>query len=580
MAHLEKQSSERTTESSSSMFGRYARAQYGALARMRGRMFVNGLRSGQGVIEFSARSIAYFAYATIGIGMAIGAGAVAYSLVADHEWNMLPLETWVVLVVWQAMAVGLASFQEQYDLSGLLRFPVRFASYYVLYLIFGLIDISTIIGSLCCAGIVVGVALANPRIIGWSVLAVALFTAFNALLARAVLAWIDRWLAKRRSRELISVVFVLGLLSLQLLNPALHEQKAQGARHGSAHSSQPGFWAHQLRQWTAFANVAQEWLPPGLTAKAVASAATRDTRGDVEAAALLGLSVLGAGGLLAIRLRSEFRGESFGEAPDRKSVSAKTGGWIVAGGPVGAIIEKDLRTLSRSIPQLYSLVVPMLMVLIVGSLFRNNGGMFTDATAGSHGSQHFALPLCVAYGLLGFTQLVYNALGPEGKGIQLLFFAPVRIRHVLLAKNLLHATLYVLVAAGSALLACLRLGWPSPVVMVTAVSWILFALPANLAAGNILSITMAYRVNLGRIGRQSGSQGNALLSMLIQTSLLAIGAGVISVCSVLGRPWLAPAILIVCSGVAILVWLRVLQNSDAMANGRRDTLIALLAKTE
>ena len=579
MADLARQGSGTTSEkTSSSIFGSVARAQYGALARMRGRMFVNGLRSGQGVFEFSARTIAYCAYAMIGLGMAVGAGAASFSLVLNHEWSMLPIETWVVLVVWQAMAIGLASFQEQYDLSGLLRFPVSFGSFYALFLIFGLIDISTIIGVLCCTGIVVGVSLANPQIIGWSILAVGLFTIFNALLARAVLAWIDRWLAKRRSRELISVVFVLALLSLQLLNPALHDHEGRTNRSNGAHSRSQ--WTLRLRHWTTLTSGAQQWLPPGLTAKAVASAATRDTRGDVESAVLLGLSALGAGGLLALRLRAEYRGESFGEAPDRKSVSPKTGSWIAVGGPVGAIIEKDLRTLSRSIPQLYSLVVPMLMVLIVGSLFKNNGGLFNEAASSNHRSGQFALPLCVAYGLLGFTQLVYNALGPEGKGIQLLFLAPVRIRYVLLAKNLLHATLYAVVAAGSALLACVRLGWPSPVVMVTAVSWILFALPANLAAGNILSITMAYRVNLGRIGRQSGSQGNALLSMLIQTGLLAIGAGVISVCNLLGRPWLAPATLIVCSGVAIFVWLRVLHNSDAMANGRRDTLIALLAKTE
>ena len=579
MADVARQNPEAIADFSSSMFGKYARAQYGALARMRGRMFVNGLRSTQGVFEFSARTMAYFAYATIGIGMAIGAGAAAFSLVVNHEWNMLPVETWVVLVVWQAMAVGLASFQEQYDLSGLLRFPVSFGSFYALFLIFGLIDISTIIGTLCCSGIVVGIAIANPQIIGWSLLVVALFTVFNALLARAVLAWIDRWLAKRRSRELISVVFVFAVLSLQLLNPALHDHDGQGARP-HAHGSGASFWAHRLRHLAAFASGAQEWLPPGLTARAIASAATKDPAGDVESAVLLGLGVLGAGGLLALRLRAEYRGESFGEAPDRKSDSSKTGGWRVAGGPVGAIIEKDLRTLSRSIPQLYSLVVPMLMVLIVGSLFRNNGGVFNENASTGHRSGQFAMPLCVAYGLLGFTQLVYNALGPEGKGIQLLFFAPVRIRYVLLAKNLLHATLYALVAAGSALLACLRLGWPSPVVVVTTVSWILFALPANLAAGNILSITMAYRVNLGRIGRQSGSQGNALLSMLIQTGLLAVGAGVITVCGLLGKQWLAPAILIVCAVIAIFIWLRVLHNSDAMANARRDTLIALLAKTE
>jgi hypothetical protein len=91
---------------------------------------------------------------------------------------------------------------------------------------------------------------------------------------------------------------------------------------------------------------------------------------------------------------------------------------------------------------------------------------------------------------------------------------------------------------------------------------------------------MAYRVNLGRIGRQSGSQANALLSMLIQTTILGIGVGVISLCSIFDRLWLAAPILLAFAVVAVIAWLTVLRNVDAMANARRDTLIAKLVKTE
>ena len=64
--------------------------------------------------------------------------------------------------MWQTVPVALASFQEQFDLSGLLRFPVSFASFFVLYVIFGLVDVSTILGGLCCVGIWLGVTLARP----------------------------------------------------------------------------------------------------------------------------------------------------------------------------------------------------------------------------------------------------------------------------------------------------------------------------------------------------------------------------------------------------------------------------------
>jgi ABC-2 type transport system permease protein len=213
------------------------------------------------------------------------------------------------------------------------------------------------------------------------------------------------------------------------------------------------------------------------------------------------------------------------------------------------------------------------MVIIIGSLFRNGASVI------SHPFRQ-AIPVCVAYGLLGFTQLIYNNLGAEGKVIQMIFLFPIPVRTVILAKNLFHAALYIFVALVSGALAGLRIGWPDAEVLAATFAWIAFALPANLAAGNVISLTMAYRVNLGRIGRQSGSQANALLSMLIQTTILGIGIGVISLCTILGRLWLATPILLVLSAIAVFTWLAVLRNVDTMANARRDALIAKLVRTE
>ncbi|HTB95686.1 MAG TPA: hypothetical protein VK716_01650 [Terracidiphilus sp.] len=572
MADLASQRPDNSLPLSSGPFGKFARGQYAALIRMRARMIVNGLRSNQGVFEFSARAIAYGVYALIGLTMAVGAGGAAFSLVFNGEWRFFPIEFWILFFIWQSIAVALASFQEQYDLGSLLRFPVNFGSYYALFLIFGFVDITTVIGGLCCCGILAGVTLARLDLFLWTAPILVAFALFNILLARAVLAWIDRWLAKRRSRELISVLFVLALLSLQLLNPALHAHGDHGLGHHRSSPADPSQFMNRIEPWLGEANAIQRWLPPGLISRSLTAAGSRELSGALEPMGILSLYVLAAGAILGIRLRAEYRGESFGEAPERDQGKAKTAHWLLAGGPVAAIIEKDLRTMSRSIPQLYSLAIPMLMVIVVGGLFGNSRMV--------HRPQQFALPLCVAYGLLGFTQLVYNALGPEGTGIQLLFFAPVKIRSVLLAKNLLHSALYLFVAIGSGFLACLRMGWPSPTVLITTFAWLLFALPANLAAGDLLSITMAYRVNLGRLGRQSGSQGNAILSMLIQTLLIGVGAGVIGVCAYMKKPWAATPALLVFAVAAVFAWLHVLGKSDEMANARRDTLISRLARAE
>ncbi len=111
-------------------------------------------------------------------------------------------------------------------------------------------------------------------------------------------------------------------------------------------------------------------------------------------------------------------------------------------------------------------------------------------------------------------------------------------------------------------------------------AWVLFALPTNLAAGNLLSLTMPYRVNLGRISRQRGSQASALVSMLIQAVVMGCGAAVLELCIYFDKRWLAAPVLLVLAGVALVAWMRVMRSTDALANRNRENLIATLAKTE
>jgi ABC-2 type transport system permease protein len=561
------------------LFSPLARTQYAAVAEMRSRLFANNLRTNEGALEFGARAASFIIYSFIGLSLGVGACALTYSIVLREGWQYLAVEFWALCFVWQAMSVALASFQEQYDITSLLRFPVGFGSFVLLHLIFGLIDISTIIGTLCSLGILVGFTLARSELFPWAVLTLAGFVAFNILLVRAILAWIDRWLAKRRSREIVSAIFLLLLLSLQLLNPALrndfNDEELPHPRHHALHHHAESQVEHQAHPLLRTVDAAQTWLPPGLAASAMQHANEHAPVPALASVGMLGVFTLFAGGLLTLRLRSEYRGENLGEARNRKKIETRDSGWLVSNGPIGAVIEKELRTLLRSVPQLYALGVPMLMVFLIGNVFRS----------GSSGAPHktfalqLAFPICVAYGLLGFIQLIYNNLGAEGPGIQLLLLSPTPMRTILLGKNLFHATLFGFVALISMFLASLRLGLPSPTVAATTIGWLAFALPANLAAGNILSLTMPYRVNLGRLGRQSGSQANALLSMFIQTAWLGIGAGIISLTALLGALWVGAIILVALALGAVIAWIFVLRRADSIINRRRDKLIARLTKT-
>ncbi len=547
-------------------FSTLARAQYFALARMRWSMFRHGMRSTQGAVELGARGVMILLYSVMGVGMAFGLGAAGWAVVAHNEWELLPIFFWAVFLLWQIVPVSIASFQQQFDLGGLLRFPVSFSAFYLLHLVFGLVDISTIMGSFCCAGIWFGITLARPGLFLWAALSLFAFAIFNILLGRAIFAWIDRWLAQRRTREIVSAIFFLMVLSANLLNPAFRANPK-----GNAISKQTQ--AAGLR-YLRMADRVQRWLPPGLAARGLRNGAHAQPARAAESFGLLGIYVLVAGGVLGVRLRGEYRGENFGEAPSRKRVERRSRRWLLDGsGPISAVVEKELRVLVRALPLLYGLAAPLIMVFVFSGLFRIHG-------ASAFANLPWGLLICFAYSMVGFTQLLYNNLGTEGAGIQILFLSPTPIRTVVLAKNIFHAAVFGVDVLLVGVLASLRYGPPSPIAVVSVAAWLVFALPVHLAAGNAFSIIMPYRVNMGRISRQKGSQANALLSLAVQVGTLSVGAAVFALSAYFNRLWLSIPVFLFLAVAAVFAWLHVLSKVDVMANQRRDELIAILLKAE
>ena len=554
--------------------GREARTQYAAMAQMRWRMFMNGLHSIHGILDLGATGIAWLLYSIFGLGLGFGLGAAAYSMASRASWQHLPILFWAISILWLMFPMIVASFQEQSDLGILLRFPVHFGSYFLLYLISGLLEASTIVGVLCCLGVWIGVAIARPDLYLWTLLALSVFAVFNILMVRAVFAWIDRWLAQRKIREILGAAFMVLFVSLLVVNSMLHEPRHVGSKSHRDEAAQVQETLNKYAPLLKTANLVQQWLPPGLGARTLQQAIQQRPVAEFESLSMLVVWVVLAGGALAGRLKAQYRGQNLSWAPRRDKAIGRTDGWTLGGsGPFPAIVEKELRCLMRSVPLLWAVCVPLLFVLVIA-------GAFPPSLAGGTKSFPYVFPVCVTYALLGFTGLFYNNLGAEGVGIQLLFFSPTPIRTVLLAKNLLHSILFAVVAFAAGILSCLRVGVPSFVVLADTAAWLIFALPCNLAAGIILSLAIPYRINPGRITRPAGAQANTLPAMFIQLGVLGVGALVFWLCWSLKELWLPVPIFLTLAVGAIFVWLRVLHYSDNNANQRRDSLIATLMKAQ
>jgi len=526
---------------------------------MRFDMLGHSVRTSRGAFDLVSQVVSWGVFALWGLGLATGFGFGAYFAVQRHHASLLVLLLWAALMIWQVVPVLAVSFRDSVDLSSLLRFPIGFGAYSLLFLIFGLLDVATILGTAALAGLAVGAGVADAGMLAWLLPALALFGIFNLLLTRAVFAWIDRWLAKRRSREILGVCFFLLILGFQLMNPALH---------GGGHAQAAWLGAH-----TQVLMAADRWLPPGL----VASAGQGGAALGISLAGLL-LYAVAAGSLLGLRLGKQYRGESLSEAPARAASSSKAQegrAWLdVSGlvtGPVGAIFVKEARYLMRAYQLIYSLVAPLILVVIFSARHSRPGAPAVPA--------EYVIPMGAAYAFLGMTRMLYNSLGTDGPGLAFYFTSPVPLRTVMLGKNLFHLTLLLVELVAVWSVAALRVGWHDPQMLVLTLCALVFAIPAEFTAGNILSIQSPYAMNFSKLGRPQGAGANSLMSLLVQVVVAGLGAAVFYGAYHLGNLWLAAPAFLVLGVIAAVAYWRVLGNVEMLARRRIEPLLQDLAKT-
>ena len=543
-------------------FSALARQQYAALIWMQSRVFLNSFRTMRGSFELGARILTGLVFFLVAFGPAVGLGFGAWAAAAYGHRLGIAVIFWVLCLVWQffsALAPALAG--QNPDLGHLLRYPVSLGSWILLYLAYGIIAPSTLMGLLLSLAAGIGITVARPDLFVPALLTLGLFALFNILLSRTILAWVERWMAQRRTREIVTAIFLFLGLGLQVLNPAFHQ-------HG--HGAPYGLTRHKAVQLSQRFWFAQELLPPGLATVAITQPMTRAGSGTLPLGGLA-LYTMAVTGLLGLRLRSESRGESFSEAPRAASVpQVRRRPVFDFSGPVAAVFEKDLRYLLRSGPMLYALAAPLVMVFLFSSVTR--GGSASPIRAA------YALPLGLIWAFIGLTRLVNNNLGTEAEGISFYFLSPTPLRAVILGKNALHLMLFFAEAVLISVLVVFRYGLPAPALAAATLAWLLFAIPASLASGNLLSILMPYRMSMTRMRNEPGAIGNSLVSFVAQAAILGVGAMVWFPFAIFDREWLATPALLLLAATGIFAYLRILSNVDGMVQSRRDSLMLEIGK--
>jgi ABC-2 type transport system permease protein len=530
---------------------------------LRWRLFVNRLRTSTGKLNLAVQIItsAGMGLGVLGFGFALGLGS--WYAISKAKPALLTTELWLVFLFWLFFPLVVSGFGAESDPVSLLRFPLRYSTFVLLALAHGVFDPVAAACLYWLATMLLGIAVASFGALAWAIPAFAGLALLNLLLNRAIYAWLSRWMAERRTREILGAMGILLAISGQFIGPLTR-------RYG-----------HLALPWVSRIVLAARFLPPAIAVSTIA--AGRGGSGGKACAEFAGLLIYSGilGWLLAVRLRAEYRGENLSEArrPSVEVHAPVRAGWSVTGvSPiVVALFEKDLRYLLRNIMGYLTLLMPVVVIVV--------------ATMGRRGSPHpkvtgFMLgpstyfPMGVAYVLLTIVGLAFNSLAYDGPGLPLLFVAPIGFRDVMVAKNLLHSMILVAEVILVFVLVQFAAGpTPSRVVGLT-LAGALWALLLNLTAGNLISLYFPRKMKLGQMRRQHASG----LAMLGSLGVQAFVAGVAAALYFLSRwagntAWCGIGFL----GLAGITWLayrRVLNLVTGIAWKRREALLAELSRPD
>ena len=398
-----------------------------------------------------------------------------------------------------------------------------------------------------------------------------------------IYTWLERWLAQRRTRELVTGLFIGISIGIQFF-----AQYAERLSHGSRYATHSPWLvtaAHIL--------LAVNWvLPPGLTAASIDH--FHSGAPLIAAAALGGLLAYTAVFMLVLHLRlhAQYRGEDLSEAPAQaapKTAVARTravsgaaseaGGGLLAFLPatVAACLIKEVRYLLRSGPKLYVLVMPVFIVFLFS--VRSSGLEYSGV--GGHRLKGLLFAYGCAYMQLIFVALIYNSLGGDGAGVQFYFMAPLRMRDVMLAKNLLVFAIFaieaLLIYVSSAYIAA-----PTPLdLAVTVIAWSMFTLLINMSAGNVRSILSPKGTDALRVRSQNVSGLSSIISLTIVVLSVGLGAGTFFLCRLLDTSyWPAALIFTILAAFAFVPYLAVLGKIDGIAASHVEDLTRVLSRTQ
>jgi ABC-2 type transport system permease protein len=466
--------------------------------------------------------------------------------------KLLPAALLICFLYWQVIPVMLTSMGASLDLRKLLVYPVPNRALFTIEVI---LRVSTAVEMmLILIGAAIGLLL-NPAVPVWAPFTLALFVLFNLYCSTGIRDLLVRLLARKRIRELVVFLVVIAAALPQLML-----FRGSGTRVRQFFGGEPS----ALLPWTAAARLALgefSWL---------------------------NLGVLLAWTLVAYAFgRSQFeRGLRFdaAEASARRSSTRRVSRlewWYqlpnaLLPDPLGALIEKELRFLSRA-PR-FRLV--FLMGFSFGLL------IWAPIAFGRASAQHSFLTdnyltMVSVYALLLLSDaLFWNCFGFDRSAAQVYFLVPVKMSTVLAGKNLAAAFL-VLMEITAIALVCALLRLPLSGLQILEAFGVTCVITLFiLAVGNVSSLYNPRAVNpMKAMKTAASSRAQALLMLAFPVTLAPVALAYLARYA-FDTEWAFFGVLICGAMVGVMAYLYSMQSALKAADERREQIIGALSSGE
>ena len=534
------------------------------VAWLRWRILRNSLRNKSRRLDLIGLIFSGFFSLLFVIGVTLAFFFVTRYLFEKHLEPLFGLVFLALLVWWQSFPILLAGFAPQFPFRTLLRFPMNLSAFYLIGMAYGLADSAALAALVWMLAMLAATLVAQPSAASALFLVCALFTVLNITMERLLGAWVEKLLAKRKSREVFFTIFVLAMVSLQFLNPLMQKY---------GHALVP-----MLRSWVPYL-----WLlPSSFAGDAVTQSAAHHW--GMAFLKFSGLAVY-AGiftMLLAMRYSQLYSGEELSEgvAPARKqertALTAQDARDTVSFVPpqVLAVFRKELLYLKRNTFLFFGLVFPPMMLLFFSVQF---GGAHPTALKKGVSPDLF-FPGMMAYLVLILIAPSYNCFAYEGRGIQTYFIAPARFREILIAKNLMTVSILLCELALCVALVGWRVGLPTTPVLFATMAAVVFSIVGQLTIANWASLSYPRKIEFGKMQGQRNSGMSVLILLGMQILFGGVGGVILFSGRWTGNPWLPAEIFAVLAAAAVGGYVSSLDFFTQLAEEKKEILIDALCR--